>query len=181
MWSKRKNAPDTQPAPAGVLRFEVAGMHCGSCGLTIDEAVEDIPGVARARTSFRSGSTDVTLSEGASPEQIAGQVLIAITAVGYAVSPPARLNVRSTSTLPNTSHVKAGTRRRRHPAAQLHPSPAAGGAVSLPVRLVDPSARAPGSPSHLSPACHSREQREAPACRKGGSRAAGQGPRRPRG
>ena len=86
MWSKRKTAPDTQAVPAGSLRFDVKGMHCGSCGLTIDEAVEDIPGVARAHTSYKSGSTEVTLREDASPEQMTREVLAAITAVGYAAS-----------------------------------------------------------------------------------------------
>ena len=86
MWSKRKSTPDTQETPAESLRFEVAGMHCGSCGLTIDEALEDIPGVAQARTSFRSGSTQVTLASGAAPEQITREVLAAIAAVGYAAS-----------------------------------------------------------------------------------------------
>jgi copper chaperone len=39
--------------------FTVTGMHCGSCGLLIDEALEEIPGVHRAQTSMRAGRTIV--------------------------------------------------------------------------------------------------------------------------
>lgn len=83
MWSKRKNADATHRELAGSLKFAVTGMHCGNCPLTIDEALEDISGVARAHTSFRSGSTEITLAEGASPEQVAREVLGAIAAAGY--------------------------------------------------------------------------------------------------
>ncbi|MGH9227110.1 MAG: cation transporter [Acidimicrobiales bacterium] len=38
-----------------MARQEVAvdGMHCSSCGMLIDDALEDLPGVRSAATSFR--------------------------------------------------------------------------------------------------------------------------------
>jgi copper chaperone len=39
--------------------FTVTGMHCGSCGLLIDEALEETPGVHQAQTSVRAGRTVV--------------------------------------------------------------------------------------------------------------------------
>ena len=37
----------------------VEGMHCASCGLLIDEALEESDGVARATTDVRQGRTVV--------------------------------------------------------------------------------------------------------------------------
>ena len=39
--------------------LSVQGMHCGSCGLLIDEALEDLAGVRRSQTSLRAGTTTV--------------------------------------------------------------------------------------------------------------------------
>ena len=37
----------------------VSGMHCGSCGLLIDEVMEDLPGVRASTTDVRAGRTTV--------------------------------------------------------------------------------------------------------------------------
>ena len=37
----------------------VEGMHCASCGLLIDDALEDTDGVGRAATDVRRGRTVV--------------------------------------------------------------------------------------------------------------------------
>ena len=39
--------------------LRVEGMHCASCGLLIDDALEDLPGVTRAQTTVRNGQTVV--------------------------------------------------------------------------------------------------------------------------
>ena len=39
--------------------FAVTGMHCASCGLLIDEALEELPGIDRAQTDLRHGRTTV--------------------------------------------------------------------------------------------------------------------------
>jgi copper chaperone len=81
MWSRRKSRTDDTADGAIVLAVE--GMHCGSCGLTIDDAVEEVPGVARATTSFRSGLTEVLLVDDADRESLLPQVLSAVTEAGY--------------------------------------------------------------------------------------------------
>ncbi|WP_328971435.1 cation transporter [Streptomyces sp. NBC_00239] len=58
---KNKSEPDT--APQVVLLVE--GMHCASCGLLIDDELEDVPGVRSAATDVRAGRTVVVLDEGA--------------------------------------------------------------------------------------------------------------------
>lgn len=82
----RKAAAAKESAAKDSLLFTIEGMHCGNCGLTIDEAVEDVDGVARARTSFRSGTTEVILASGASKAAVARDVVGAIATVGYAAS-----------------------------------------------------------------------------------------------
>ena len=64
MWSRRSTRAD-RTAVGGVLVLSVDGMHCSNCGLTIDDAVEDVPGVVRATTSFHTGLTEVALAAGA--------------------------------------------------------------------------------------------------------------------
>jgi copper chaperone len=59
------------------LSFEVTGMHCSSCGLLVDDAVEDVPGVASSTTDVRAGLT--TVKGDASPADI----LAAIHTTGY--------------------------------------------------------------------------------------------------
>jgi copper chaperone len=51
--------------------FVVEGMHCASCGMLIDDILEDLDGVSAATTSLRTGRTTVTV-DGArcGPEQI---------------------------------------------------------------------------------------------------------------
>lgn len=46
-------------APA-TATFVVRGMHCASCGMLIDEVVEDLAGVVTSATSARRGRTIVT-------------------------------------------------------------------------------------------------------------------------
>ncbi|KOU18390.1 hypothetical protein ADK49_13015 [Streptomyces sp. WM6349] len=40
-------------------------MHCTSCGLLIDDELEDLPGVRSASTDTRTGRSIVRLEEGA--------------------------------------------------------------------------------------------------------------------
>lgn len=60
--------------------FTVTGMHCASCGLLIDETLEDeVPGVHRSQTSVRKGQTIVHAEASVSAETIAA----AIAGAGY--------------------------------------------------------------------------------------------------
>lgn len=43
--------------------LRVEGLHCAGCALTIDEAVEQIPGVRRSKTSLRRAQVKVDLDE----------------------------------------------------------------------------------------------------------------------
>ena len=39
--------------------FVVTGMHCASCGLLIDETLEELPGVVSSSTDLRRETTTV--------------------------------------------------------------------------------------------------------------------------
>ncbi|EGX61034.1 MULTISPECIES: heavy-metal-associated domain-containing protein [Streptomyces] len=58
----RKAETETETGQQMILHIE--GMHCTSCGLSIDDELEDVPGVRYASTNFRAGLTTVTLAEG---------------------------------------------------------------------------------------------------------------------
>jgi copper chaperone len=61
--------------------FAVTGMHCGSCGMLIDETLEDLPGITRSQTSVKVGRTTVQ----ADPAQVTtGEIAAAIAEAGYA-------------------------------------------------------------------------------------------------
>lgn len=62
------------------LIFEVTGMHCTSCGLLVDDAVEDVPGVTSSTTDVRAGRTTV---ETAAPDIDPSTIHRAITTTGY--------------------------------------------------------------------------------------------------
>jgi copper chaperone len=62
------------------ITLRVEGMHCASCGLLIDDALEDLPGVIRAETRLRQARTTVRVDPGrCTPEQ----VIAAIAEAGY--------------------------------------------------------------------------------------------------
>ena len=58
----------------------ISGMHCASCGMLIDEAVEDLPGVRESRTDTKTERTTVELDGSGAG---AAEVVAAIEAEGY--------------------------------------------------------------------------------------------------
>jgi len=65
------------------LTFAVTGMHCASCGMLIDDTLEDLPGVTRSQTSVKASRTTVT----ADPTQITtDEIITAISEAGYAAT-----------------------------------------------------------------------------------------------
>lgn len=67
--------------------LHIAGMHCSSCALAIDMELEDLPGVAEARTSYARAMTEVIFN----PARVSlDAVIAAIRQVGYTAQPVAR-------------------------------------------------------------------------------------------
>lgn len=72
-------------AESPTLVFAVEGMHCASCGLLIDDLVEEVPGVASSTTYVPRGQTVVALADGADVD--AAAVAAAIAGAGYRARP----------------------------------------------------------------------------------------------
>ena len=64
--------------------FRVEGMHCGSCALLIDDALEDLPGVQSTQTTVKQGRSTVELDPSQSTPE---DVIRAIEELGYQASP----------------------------------------------------------------------------------------------
>lgn len=60
--------------------LKVSGMHCASCGLLIDDTLEDLPGVQKAQTDSRRERTVVWFDPSSTP---LGDILQTITDLGY--------------------------------------------------------------------------------------------------
>lgn len=63
-------------------QFQIKGMHCVGCAMTIDGALEDLPGVKSASTSYAKQVVDVSYDDKQVTEQ---QMIEAVRKVGYEV------------------------------------------------------------------------------------------------
>ncbi len=61
-------------------RFQIQGMHCVGCAMTVDGALEDLPGVKSATTNYARQVADVEYDERKVNE---AQILAAIREAGY--------------------------------------------------------------------------------------------------
>ncbi len=66
---------------AGIaITFEITGMHCSSCAMNIDDALEDTAGVLKSDTSYAKGTTTIEYN----PELITvSQIQSVIQALDY--------------------------------------------------------------------------------------------------
>ena len=64
--------------------FRIEGMHCGSCALLIDDALEDLPGLRRTQASMKRARTVVELAPGGAT---AADVIAAVEELGYTAHP----------------------------------------------------------------------------------------------
>ncbi|MFZ6036192.1 MAG: heavy-metal-associated domain-containing protein [Patescibacteria group bacterium] len=63
------------------ITLNIRGMHCTSCAMNIDDALEDVPGVVSSRTNYARAQTTIEMepASAVTPEQL----IAAIEAVGY--------------------------------------------------------------------------------------------------
>jgi copper chaperone len=64
--------------------FRIEGMHCGSCALLIDDALEDLPGVHGTQTTIKHRRSTVELDATRTSPQ---EVIAVIEELGYRASP----------------------------------------------------------------------------------------------
>ncbi|WP_328690200.1 cation transporter [Streptomyces phaeochromogenes] len=77
-WLRGK-ARSEQTGPQIVLKVE--GMHCASCGLLIDDELEEVPGVRSSRTDVRKGQSTVRLDDEGAADHAA--LIAAVERAGY--------------------------------------------------------------------------------------------------
>lgn len=46
-----------------VVNFKIEGMHCVSCGMNIDDGLEELDGVLEAKTNFAKAETRIVYNE----------------------------------------------------------------------------------------------------------------------
>ena len=66
--------PKKKPTGTEVV-FELHGMHCTSCAMNIDGALEDTPGVIKSQTSYAKGKVVVEFDpQRVSPKQLVDMI-----------------------------------------------------------------------------------------------------------
>ena len=61
-------------------KFQIQGMHCVSCAMSVDNAIEDLPGVKSATMQYARQVSEVEYDEQQVTE---AQIIEAIRAAGY--------------------------------------------------------------------------------------------------
>jgi copper chaperone len=61
------------------VTLEIVGMHCASCGLLVDDCMEDVDGVVSSRTDLRSKKSTVVVADEVSDDVL----LAAVAEAGY--------------------------------------------------------------------------------------------------
>jgi copper chaperone len=61
------------------VTLEIVGMHCASCGLLVDDCMEDVDGVVSSRTDLRSKKSTVVVADEVSDDVL----LAAVVEAGY--------------------------------------------------------------------------------------------------
>ncbi|MGH3328527.1 MAG: heavy-metal-associated domain-containing protein [Streptomycetales bacterium] len=64
--------------------FRIEGMHCASCAMLIDDALEELPGVRRTQTTTKHRLSTVELDVSTNSPQ---DVITAIEDLGYRATP----------------------------------------------------------------------------------------------
>lgn len=77
-WTRgKKSSEDSGPQ----VVLQVDGMHCASCGLLIDDELEDVPGVRSSRTDVRKGRSTIRLDDEGAADHAA--LIAAVERAGY--------------------------------------------------------------------------------------------------
>lgn len=64
--------------------YRVEGMHCTSCAMSVDFALEDVEGVESSKTTYATATAEVAYDEARVDE---AAILDAIRAAGYVPTP----------------------------------------------------------------------------------------------
>ena len=57
------------------ITIEILGMHCASCGILVDDCMEDVSGIVSSATDIRSGRCVAVVTEGVTDSDVLGAVV----------------------------------------------------------------------------------------------------------
>ncbi|MET9953651.1 cation transporter [Streptomyces sp. NPDC006339] len=80
LFNRKKNTTQAAAEAGSAVTLLIEGMHCTSCGLLIDDELEDVDGVRAATTDARTGRSVVRLDEGADVDSVV--LIAAVEAAG---------------------------------------------------------------------------------------------------
>jgi copper chaperone CopZ len=61
------------------VTVEITGMHCASCGILVDDCLEDVDGVVTSQTSIKTGQCVAVVTDAVTDDD----VLAAVVEAGY--------------------------------------------------------------------------------------------------
>ena len=61
------------------VTVEITGMHCASCGILVDDCLEDVDGVVSSQTSIKTGQCVAVVTDSVTDDD----VLSAVVEAGY--------------------------------------------------------------------------------------------------
>lgn len=61
------------------ITLEITGMHCASCGILVDDCMEDVDGVVSSQTELKSGRCVTVVADSVTDSA----VLAAVAEAGY--------------------------------------------------------------------------------------------------
>jgi Cu+-exporting ATPase len=61
------------------VTIEITGMHCASCGILVDDCLEDVDGVVTSHTSIKTGQCVAVVTDSVTDVD----VLAAVVEAGY--------------------------------------------------------------------------------------------------
>jgi copper chaperone CopZ len=61
------------------VTVEITGMHCASCGILVDDCLEDVDGVVTSQTSIKTGQCVSVVTDAVTDDD----VLAAVVEAGY--------------------------------------------------------------------------------------------------
>ena len=61
------------------VTVEITGMHCASCGILVDDCLEDVEGVITSQTSIKTGQCVAVVTDTVTDDD----VLAAVVEAGY--------------------------------------------------------------------------------------------------
>jgi len=82
-WMKKKpgkQAESDKGESGQRITFSIKGMHCTSCALVIDDALEEVPGIISSKTEYSRSQVQVEYDASVVTK---AQMLAAIAAQGY--------------------------------------------------------------------------------------------------